>query len=185
MNGKTNYFSLRFQDIKTKLLNMKLLVAGFALALLFVLGFTFPVSTSQKPDFKIISFEEFKRMMEADSEKLRIYNFWATWCAPCIREMPYFEQAQQSEPELELFFISLDDGRKPERVTQFIEKRNIQAPVYLLDDVDFNKWINQVDSTWSGAIPATLFIQPNGERHFHEGELEKTELQSLINQLKQ
>ncbi len=158
---------------------------GLLLAMILSFGLSFPGFIQVETDFKIISFEEFEAMMDADSEKLRIYNFWATWCAPCIREMPYFEQAQQNDPELELFFISLDDGRKPERVTQFIEKRNIQAPVYLLDDVDFNKWINKVDSTWSGAIPATLFIEPNGERHFHEGELEKSELQSLINQLKQ
>lgn len=163
---------------------MKLRITGIAFILLFTLGLIFRETGPKKGEFKIISFEELEAMTARESDKLRIYNFWATWCAPCIREMPYFEQVQQDDPSLELYFISLDDGRKPERVTQFIEKRNIQSPVYLLNDVDFNKWINKVDSTWSGAIPATLFIQPEGERYFHEGELDDAELQSLIKQLK-
>ncbi|MDN3669182.1 TlpA family protein disulfide reductase [Echinicola jeungdonensis] len=162
---------------------MKFILLGFAL--FFALAFTIPAYSQESSDIKIISFEEFEQMTAEESDKLRIYNFWATWCAPCVREMPYFEQAKQANPEVKLFFISLDDGRKHERVNNFIEKRDIQAPVYLLDDVDYNKWINKVDSTWSGAIPATLFIKANGERHFHEGELEKSELQSLIKQLKQ
>ncbi|WP_439483459.1 TlpA family protein disulfide reductase [Cyclobacterium plantarum] len=144
----------------------------------------FSSSEEPDPDFKIISFEEFETLTSADSEKLRIYNFWATWCAPCIREMPHFEQASKDNPELELVFISMDDGRRPERVTSFMERKDIQSPVYLLNDVDFNSWIDKVDKSWTGAIPATLFILPDGKRRFHEGELEENELQNLIDQLK-
>ncbi|GAB3662162.1 hypothetical protein GCM10028791_37040 [Echinicola sediminis] len=123
-------------------------------------------------------------MTAKESDKLRMYNFWATWCAPCVKEMPYFEQAGLSDPNLELYFISLDDGRSPERVSRFLERKAIKSPVYLLDDMDYNKWIDKVNPDWSGAIPATLFILPNGNRHFHEGQLEPEELNSLIKKLK-
>lgn len=132
----------------------------------------------------IISYSEFEKMVNEPSDKLRIYNFWATWCAPCIKEMPHFEKVSLSDPELSLYFISLDDGRKPERVNNFITKRQIQAPVLLLDDIDYNKWISKVHQDWSGAIPATLFIDAGGKKHFYEGEMSEEELKSIIDKLK-
>lgn len=157
----------------------------YILAITFLLFSWAPINPASEPaEFEIISFEQFEEMMKKESSKLRVYNFWATWCAPCIKEMPYFEKAQAENPDLELVFISMDDGRKPDRVTNFIEKRAVQAPVFLLDDVDYNKWIDKVSPDWSGAIPATLFIEPDGTKHFVEGELESEELESLIKKLK-
>jgi thiol-disulfide isomerase/thioredoxin len=135
-------------------------------------------------EFRIIDFAELENKINTPSDKLRIFNFWATWCAPCIKEMPHFESVKSQDPDLDLFFISMDDGRKPERVTNFISKRKIKAPVYLLDEVDFNKWISKVDEDWSGAIPATLFIKPDGSRFFHEGEVSEEELKEFIKQQK-
>ncbi|WP_194975427.1 TlpA family protein disulfide reductase [Aquiflexum lacus] len=134
--------------------------------------------------FQIISYPEFEEMINTPSEKIRIYNFWATWCGPCVKEMPYFEKTQEEDNSIELNFISMDDGRKPERVTSFMKKKGIQAPVYLLNDVDYNKWIDKVDPSWSGAIPATLFIRSDGTKSFHEGEMTEDELKLIINQLK-
>ena len=136
-------------------------------------------------EVRIISFSDFEAMMSAQSDQLRVYNFWATWCGPCVKEMPYFEKVANENSGVELVFISLDDGRKPERVDAFIQKRGIGSPVYLLDDVNYNEWIDKVATSWSGAIPATLFISSDGVRHFHEGEIEEHELNELITQLKQ
>lgn len=82
------------------------------------------------------------------------------------RKMPGFEKVNAQDPKLELMFISLDDGNKIQRVREFIQKKEIKAPVFLLDDRDDNKWIYRVSSDWSGAIPATLFISPDGKRFF-------------------
>ena len=142
------------------------------------------VGDSESPTFKIISYDEFEEITEQKSENIKIYNFWATWCAPCVKEMPVFEKVVNEDKDLDLYFISLDDGRKPGRVTDFMKKRGIKAPVYLLDDVDFNSWIDKVSKEWSGAIPATLFILPDGSRSFHEGEVDETQLKELISHLK-
>jgi len=141
-------------------------------------------SSNNPTVFEIITFDDFEKMMAEPSSKIKVYNFWATWCAPCVKEMPYFENVQAEDPSIELIFISMDDGRKPERVTNFIERRGVKSPVYLLNDVDYNKWIDKVDPSWSGAIPATLFIKLNGSKYFHEGEVNENELKSIIQKLK-
>ncbi|EIM77688.1 hypothetical protein A3SI_05854 [Nitritalea halalkaliphila LW7] len=135
---------------------------------------------AESDSFTIIKFPQLEAHIQAPSDQLRIYNFWATWCAPCIKEMPHFESLASADPNVDLFFISMDDGRKPERVTSFIERRKVQHPVLLLDDVDFNAWIDKIDPSWSGAIPATLFVKANGETYFHEGELSESALSELI-----
>ncbi|EOZ91994.1 Thiol:disulfide interchange protein tlpA [Indibacter alkaliphilus LW1] len=159
-------------------MKVSFLVSYFLLALL-AFGFQ-----SDKREFKIIDYPQFESLTKEKSEKIRIFNFWATWCAPCVKEMPYFQKVQEEDTSLKLYFISMDDGRKPERVTSFMEKRNINSPVYLLNDVDYNKWIDKVDPSWSGAIPATLFIKPDGSKFFHEGEVDEKELKTMISQLK-
>jgi len=158
---------------------LKASIIGVISALSFILSSSSLVTEKMK----IISFEEFEAMVEQPSDKIRIYNFWATWCAPCIKEMPHFQSISE-EKDYELFFISLDDGRKPERVENFITKRNITAPVFLLDDIDYNRWIGKVDENWSGAIPATLFVDSAGNRYFHEGEMSEDELRNFTTKLK-
>lgn len=160
----------------------------FSPLLLLILGICFfsfnSVEEPTDQSFTIITFEDFEVMMSTPSDKIRVFNFWATWCAPCVKEMPYFEKVADEDGDIELIFISMDDARKPERVTSFIEKRSVKAPVFLLNDVDYNKWIDKVSPEWSGAIPATLFIKPNNEKVFHEGEVTESELKILISKLK-
>lgn len=159
---------------------MKLIISSLV-TLLLSFGF---ISDQSNKELQLISFPEFEEMTNEKSDKIRIFNFWATWCAPCVKEMPYFQKVKDEDPKLDLIFISMDDGRKPERVTTFMERRNISSPVYLLNDVDYNKWIDKVDPSWSGAIPATLFVKPDGSRFFHEGEVTEEELKEMIKQLK-
>lgn len=152
---------------------------------LILLSFLFTgIFDTYSPPLEVISFEAFEKMTQKPSDKIRIYNFWATWCAPCVKEMPAFEKVNSEDSDIALFFISMDDGRRPERVSNFIEKRDVKSPVFLLDDLDLNSWKNKVSEKWSGAIPATLFVKPNGERIFHEGDLDESELRELISQLK-
>lgn len=156
---------------------MLLISRAFMLIMLLISG---SKSAHQPAAIEVISFETFEQMTQKPSDKIRVYNFWATWCAPCIKEMPAFEKVSAEDPNVELLFISLDDGRRLERVVSFIEKKGVKSPVFLLDNVDFNSWITKVSEKWSGAIPATLFVYPNGGRVFHEGELDEKELREIV-----
>ena len=118
-------------------------------------------------------------------DKPLLLYFWATWCKPCIIEMPYFEEmAQENNADVEMVFVSLDYADKVDsKVKPFLTKKKIQSPVYLIDDLDYNKWIEKVDPRWSGAIPATVFVSPAGKRYFYEKEFEKEELNNLVKTL--
>lgn len=132
---------------------------------------------------KIIKSEELFRMIDhcENNSSIQIYNFWATWCAPCIRELPQFDSLNKSFGNVDVTLISMDDVDLIEnKVKPFIRKKNIISSVALLDETDLNETIEGIDKSWSGAIPATLIIDcRNGkrilfEKEFKEGELEKT-----------
>ena len=116
-----------------------------------------------------------------------VINFWATWCKPCVEELPYFEAAigQFKDSPVKFLFVSLDFRRELEsRLIPFVEGRKIKPMVVLLDDPDYNSWIPKVDSTFSGGIPATLIIDNrNGKRRFYERPFEKEELMNTINEV--
>ena len=118
-----------------------------------------------------------------EQDKIYVVNFWATWCAPCIKELPYFEALNQQE-DVVVLLVSLDFPRhKESRLLPFIKKNNVQSTVVLLDDANENYWINDIDSQWSGAIPATL-IYTTKKRAFYEQSFTKEELFALVESFK-
>ena len=142
------------------------------------------VSFSQKVE--VIKYPELLKMMAEDkTTEIVIYNFWATWCAPCIKEMPHFEKVNAYE-NVAVNFISLDDANKLEdRVIPFLERKHIQSKVFLLDETDYNEFIDKIDGRWSGAIPATvIYNNSTREKLFFEKEFSEEELETIIrNQL--
>lgn len=136
---------------------------------------------------KVVKFEELNDYItNQNPDQVKVINFWATWCAPCIKELPYFEALQKnhSDQNIKLLLVSLDFVEQKERVAKFLEKKDITANVWLLDETDANTYIDKIDSRWSGAIPMTLIIKPStGERIFLEKELTKEELEQHINTL--
>ncbi len=113
-----------------------------------------------------------------------VVNFWATWCSPCVKEIGFFEELYQESQakNIKVFLVSLDfPDRADKQLLPFLREKFIEAPVLLMTDLDYNSWIDQVDPTWSGAIPATL-IYNRSERIFLEQELTREELFSYVNQ---
>jgi thiol-disulfide isomerase/thioredoxin len=147
----------------------------------------FPGTDDRK--IEVIDVEKLETLIHNPAAGTRVINFWATWCKPCVEELPYFE-ALRDKPafrQVEVILISLDFvSDLDSKVIKFINKRNIQSTVMLLDNTDYNIWIDKVDPSWSGAIPATLIV--NGrtgnrvffEKQFEEGELED-QLSKFIN----
>ena len=157
----------------------------YLFSVFFVVLFAFSVARAQ--EVEVIKYPQLEKLIKQKDNKVKVINFWATWCAPCIKELPHFEALQKahSTDELEVFLISFDDVEKLEsRVKPFVKKRKLKSTVKLLDETDYNAFIDKVDPRWSGAIPATLVIAANGKRRFVEGELTKEELDKLIQEIK-
>lgn len=127
-------------------------------------------------------FADFEKDVIKHDENVYVINFWATWCAPCIKELPYFEELHQQNKNVKVILVSLDSRKDLEKkLVPFIQKKKLTAEVIMLSDKDYNSWLDKIDKSWSGSIPATLIIK--GDRKlFAERDFENyTELNDYIN----
>ncbi len=132
-------------------------------------------------ELKVVKFDTIKEILENDTDKIRVVNFWATWCAPCVKELPNFEAVNQKYSNVEVILVNLDFVEGLDKVKHFVAKKELKSKVILLDEIDYNTWIDQVSPEWSGAIPATVIISPHAAgKKFLEGELTASELEKEI-----
>lgn len=130
---------------------------------------------------EVVKFDRLQNIIDSKADKIQVINFWATWCAPCVKELPLFEKLNAEKKDVKVTLINLDFADKEKRVESFLSKKKMTTEVLLLDEIDYNTWIDKVDQSWGGAIPATLVINPqNGKRKFVERELQEGELQKLL-----
>jgi thiol-disulfide isomerase/thioredoxin len=111
-------------------------------------------------------------------------NFWATWCKPCIEELPYLEQLHQDkfDDPVNVILVSLDFiNQLEEKLIPFIQEFKLRSTVVVLDDPDANSWIDKVDPTWSGAIPATFIYQRDKRMFFPDSFEDYASIKSVIN----
>jgi thiol-disulfide isomerase/thioredoxin len=121
-----------------------------------------------------------KEVISKSSDKLQIINFWATWCGPCIKEIPYFEEAGKKDG-IDVYLVSLDFPDELQKVKKFVVKKGLKSRIMLMNEKDYDAYIRKINLEWSGAIPATLFIDSSGNQYFHEGEFNRSELLEAIN----
>src|SRR5688500_4758816 len=118
------------------------------------------------------------------ADKPTVFNFWATWCKPCIEEIPYFQQLvkQYEKQGVKLVLVSLDlPAAYPKKLSDFAAKKKITATIKFLDESDADVFCAKVDESWSGSIPATLFINnKTGYRRFYESQLSKEEFEQEL-----
>jgi thiol-disulfide isomerase/thioredoxin len=145
-------------------------------------GIFFCINVCFSQSVKTATVRDLERLLSQRSDNIIVINFWATWCGPCVKELPLFESlTAESRPGVKVILVSLDLDLdpNPDKVYRFVSKKNIHSEVWLLDAPDPNAWINKIESQWSGALPATLLInRRTGKRKFigeavHDGELEK------------
>ncbi len=133
-------------------------------------------------EIPVVSFEGLYPLLHQSDDKVWVVNFWATWCAPCIKELPYFESlaAEYADRGVEVVLVSLDfQSMWEKRLPDFVKKKGISSPVVVLDDPDQNAWIPKVDADWGGAIPATLIYSAD-RRQFYEQTFDKASLRQAI-----
>jgi thiol-disulfide isomerase/thioredoxin len=155
-------------------------------ALLFTLLYCSAYGQNQKVE--LWGIEQLQDYMESgdNDSKLKVINFWATWCAPCIKELPYYEEVNTNyQNGVEVLLVSLDFADDLDnKVISLLEKKSIKSKVVLLANENYNEWIDKVDKSWTGAVPATMFITSEGKHVFYEREFEREELFSVIDKLK-
>lgn len=127
-------------------------------------------------------FEDFEKAIIKNDENVYVVNFWATWCAPCVKELPYFEKLHQENKNIKVILVSLDSKKDIEsKLKPFIQRKKITAQTISLSDKDYNTWLNKINEDWSGAIPATYIFSGN-QKLFAEREFESfTELSDYVN----
>jgi thiol-disulfide isomerase/thioredoxin len=128
------------------------------------------------------NFDGLHPFLNQKNDTVYVVNFWATWCVPCVKELPYFEKLNQKykNEKFKMILVSLDFPKMIEsRVIPFIINKNLQAEVVVLNDPDANSWIEKVAKEWTGAIPATI-IYKNDKRKFYEQSFTEEELETQI-----
>ncbi|HEU4470410.1 MAG TPA: TlpA disulfide reductase family protein [Flavisolibacter sp.] len=122
-----------------------------------------------------------------NADRPTVFNFWATFCIPCIEELPYFQQAvkKYDSAGVRLVLVSLDLKESyPKKIQAFATKRKITAPIVFLDETNADLFCPVVDESWSGAIPASLFVNTKtGYRKFFETQLSKEEVEREIGEM--
>lgn len=124
-----------------------------------------PLLARSQPAIKRITINDLERTI-AGSDHPLIVNFWATYCVPCITEIPYFQStvAQYKAQQVELILVSLDfSALYPARIAAFAQERAFTAPIVWLDETNAG-FYSRIDPRWTGGIPASLFI--NNKNHY-------------------
>ena len=125
----------------------------------------------------LLTFEQLKPYLTTQSDSVFIINFWATWCAPCVAELPYFEKltVDLKVKKAKVILVSLDfKSQIQTKLLPFLKKKKLQSEVVVLIENNPNDWIPKVNEDWSGSIPATLIFDKN-QRQFYEESFEKYE----------
>ncbi len=144
-------------------------------------GSIFPVVAQQ---VEKINTSMLQKLVTVNDNKLHVVNFWATWCSPCVKELPGFEKLISEYPtdKVDFLFVSLDFPSSEETsLIPFIKGKMIEQKVVLMTGNNADQWIRMIDKDWQGNLPATLLYRTSDHtRVFHDGALEYAELKTMI-----
>jgi peroxiredoxin len=123
------------------------------------------------------------KLARNDTKKLLLVNLWATWCGPCVAELPELvtmNRMYRGRP-FGLVTISLDDPEKREAALDVLEAHHVAATNYLLKTQDRDAFAEALDPEWPGPVPYTLLIAPGGKVLYRKvGEIDAPEVKRAI-----
>ncbi|MDX8553490.1 TlpA family protein disulfide reductase [Tenacibaculum sp. 1B UA] len=137
---------------------------------------------TKKSKITTLNYEELKPFLHKNNDKTYVVNFWATWCMPCVKELPAFEKLYKKykDKNVEVVLVSLDFSKQKEtNLIPFIQKKKLQSKILHFEDSNEQFWIRDIAENWSGSIPATL-IYNSQKRKFYERTFSYVELQNEL-----
>jgi thiol-disulfide isomerase/thioredoxin len=141
------------------------------------------VSFAQKP--AVYKINDLLKRIHNKSDTIYVVNFWATWCKPCVQELPDFENfnKQNKSTRVKIILVTMDFKEElDKKVIPFLEKNKYSSEVILLDEINGNDFIDKINKKWSGAIPATYFTYKNKKKEeFFEKKVNPELLNSTVN----
>lgn len=150
-----------------------------------VLLLLFSCNNPTKDTIEVVDFDGLYGKIDLSVDKTYVINFWATWCSPCVKELPYFEEVnkQSLDKNTEVILVSLDFPSQIEtKLKPYLKRNKIKSKVILLDDSKMNTWVPKVSEQWDGGIPATLIVN-SSIYNFYPKPFEKEELFTEINKV--
>ena len=155
------------------------------ISLLIIIGIflLFSCNNSSKETIEVVDFDGLYSKIDLSVDKTYVLNFWATWCAPCVKELPHFEEVNKElkDKNTEVILVSLDFPSQIEsKLKPYLKKNKIKSRVILLDDAKMNTWVPKVSKQWDGGIPATLIVN-SSNYNFYPKPFKKEELYTEIN----
>jgi thiol-disulfide isomerase/thioredoxin len=145
-----------------------------------ILCFSFTVPAQKIPAWKITDLETYIHQ----SPSPVIISFWATFCKPCLEEIPYFEEMvkKYNREGVTLLLVSLDlQEQYPKDISTSISLRKFSSAVVWLNETNADYFCPKVDSAWSGSLPSSLFINnKTGYHKFFEEQVPRGKLEKEI-----
>lgn len=132
----------------------------------------------------VVNLQQLQSMYIQDNDTTYILNFWATWCVPCVEELPYIEKLNEEykDKKLKIILASMDgENHLEDRLIPYLQKNQLKSKVVLFSEPKPNNWIPIFDPDWSGAIPATIVRNGKlGKQEFFEKKFEEGELEEVL-----
>ena len=140
------------------------------------------VFTEDEVEIPYYDFEEFEKFLHIEDDEIYVINFWATWCQPCVEELPHFESINTTYKHkgVNVVLVSFDKPAEVEnKLLPYINKHDIRSEVVILSDANIKSWKDRVDPHWAGSIPITI-IYSKEKRRFYERNFSLCELKNEV-----
>lgn len=140
-------------------------------------------SVAQSQEIMEMKIDELESFIKSKNTPV-VVNFWATWCGPCIEEMPWFNKIvpEYRDKKAELIFVSLDSRQAyPNQIKSLLNGKQIKGTFIWLNETNADVFCPRIDADWGGSIPATMFVDNSkGYRKFIESQITPNELRKQL-----
>lgn len=151
--------------------------------LFFIILGWFPIKNYSQELVYLDNYTQLINLLNEHNEKPLVVNFWATWCGPCVKELPFFQKLHEENQNVKVITISLDFAKQVEsKLIPFLNKKQYTFLSAYMADKNYNNWISKVNDDWSGAIPATWIIYNNQSLFKEEEFISYEDLNQFVNQ---